>query len=945
MVTPDIQSSQLEPEEIQPTMIIGLGGTGKKILTRLKTRFIQNFNEVPKNIRLTCFDIDRYEEVDTFGEYTVRLTPNEEFFGIGDVPAGDILRQVRSTDHLYPELRSWINPYIPLQEANLQRGGQQNRQLGRLALYWNVQTRDFMNILENKYLELRQQKGDIGDVSSNMGNNVVVYIIGSLAGGTGSGMVLDTAFIMRYIAESMGLAEDTSIVGVLVLPRVFNMVNMEAIQPNAMAALQEIDYFMTQPYKERKFSEIPYYADFKISSTVQPFNICYVVDAIGAGGKALVGPEHLFPMIVDAVYLLAASKMGSQAWSNINNIGRVFTGRKVFSSFGVSSLVFPAFEIHHLCAAKISAEVIQDVFLAKGKEPVEPEIIQRDVDRFLIQLRLDSGDTLVDELGVGADGQKLRFNLQDDDRLSDSRLKSIERNVVHTRISSIVNELLAEWDLAARSRLEANRDNICGHFHAALNDRIQEIVDSPDRGIKTAQQFIKELTTRLRTLEVESEGVSNSKETAAGLADERFASRGEELKKSILERGLFKRPIEGRRDAYLEAAQERMNAYVAKEVAVAGKQASAIMLEDIERVDRKLGDLVKKLEQVQKVYLKSKEKIYWQEIQGMDAVRRLPITRRQDIERIYDEYRQEARQKIVQSLLGETGLLVLANHDSDEIGNVIFQSSLKNMRNIYQIRVEDMIPQRETEKEKPVARTEWLTTVEKNAEVFWRYEQAVAQAGAGLGQTIQVIGVEDTAKSIFKGQGSASRSYCSTSDAHMITVLQMTHGLDFRHMSQIRTYEANYKAALRQGRSPHVFPEFDYGSDDDHKWFALGVAFGLIERRGPFWIIQNPNPEDSEDDEIFLAEHGSLADAVWRFNNWPRTGLINFVQERVNVTMWGKTVAKEERRNQLKSLQHFRSEFEWLGNDESIESEWIKERFDSILDAYIRETEDYLALQ
>ncbi len=87
MDNPTAQFQQMEAEEIQPTMIVGLGGSGKIILTRLKTRFIQTFNKVPDNVRLVCFDIDPSEETATFGETKVYLTPNEEFYDVGDVPA------------------------------------------------------------------------------------------------------------------------------------------------------------------------------------------------------------------------------------------------------------------------------------------------------------------------------------------------------------------------------------------------------------------------------------------------------------------------------------------------------------------------------------------------------------------------------------------------------------------------------------------------------------------------------------------------------------------------------------------------------------------------------------------------------------------------------------------------------------------------------------------
>jgi hypothetical protein len=141
------ESVEVDDEEFQPTLIIGLGGTGKKVVTRLKTRFFERFGKMPPTVRLMALDIDIKEEKDTLGEREIALLPGEELIDLGDVPAGDIIHEIKR--NRYPELRDWFQPDVPLLEVTLRRGGQQNRQLGRLALFWNLRARNLYRALEN----------------------------------------------------------------------------------------------------------------------------------------------------------------------------------------------------------------------------------------------------------------------------------------------------------------------------------------------------------------------------------------------------------------------------------------------------------------------------------------------------------------------------------------------------------------------------------------------------------------------------------------------------------------------------------------------------------------------------------------------------------------------------------------------------------------------------
>ena len=173
-----------EREEMQPTLLIGLGGTGKIVLTRLKARFIDAFGEVPPTVRFLLFDIDPKEETTLVDSQDVKLT-SEEFIDIGNVPAGDIKAAMRTGE--FDELKQWFNLKVSLAEDNLRRGGQQNRQLGRLALFWHLRTRGGIGYIESAISDLTRQTAAArhGQPDSDRPLEVNVFVISSLCGGTG----------------------------------------------------------------------------------------------------------------------------------------------------------------------------------------------------------------------------------------------------------------------------------------------------------------------------------------------------------------------------------------------------------------------------------------------------------------------------------------------------------------------------------------------------------------------------------------------------------------------------------------------------------------------------------------------------------------------------------------------------------------------------------------
>ena len=214
----------------RPAVIIGLGGTGQWILTFLKKDLLEIGNgQLPKEVQLLCFDTTSQVSVEAgYGAKksneeavragAVRLEDGTEFVPIG-ANVTDLAKGISRNE--YPHLQWYpagsylakLNPGA----FNTREGSGQIRHMGRISLFQDVTAPTNSKVLSH----LRRVFSNIkthGMVSAD--RQLEIIIIGSLAGGTGAGLLVDIALLAREQAAKLGLK--TAVVrGFFVLPRAF----------------------------------------------------------------------------------------------------------------------------------------------------------------------------------------------------------------------------------------------------------------------------------------------------------------------------------------------------------------------------------------------------------------------------------------------------------------------------------------------------------------------------------------------------------------------------------------------------------------------------------------------------------------------------------------------------------------------------------------------------
>ncbi|KIQ53824.1 tubulin-like doman-containing protein, partial [Meiothermus taiwanensis] len=187
----------METKRLKRTVLIGLGGTGKWALLYAKKKFLEAFGEEPPLVKYLLIDTTaaNNDHLLTSDGKKARLQASE----ILHIEA----RGASLLPKVHDEIREWFPPKADL-KANILAGAGQIRALGRLALFANA------SLVYENLRDLLALARDYKDERPSRGRNYIyepytphltVVVVGSLAGGTGSGTFLDVAFLLRQLMK------------------------------------------------------------------------------------------------------------------------------------------------------------------------------------------------------------------------------------------------------------------------------------------------------------------------------------------------------------------------------------------------------------------------------------------------------------------------------------------------------------------------------------------------------------------------------------------------------------------------------------------------------------------------------------------------------------------------------------------------------------------------
>ncbi len=284
-----------------PLLVIGLGGTGKDAVLRIKQRFFK---------RLKC------DESTHMPPRTAYLVLDADSEGIGTDPAGltddDFydLTVPNIAALLNPETRranlesyemSWLDPN--LSPPDIRDGAAGIRQAGRLQLFRHAQDL-FTNVIDAKLGIMKVDRQEPGMPFIN------VIICGGLGGGTGSGTFLDMAYLLKdWIGRSYA-GHRLRLIGLATTPQVnidyaagsLDTNKRNRIKFNGFAALKELDYWMSWEEHKHSYTQT-YWNDHAVAWNSAPFDLFATIDNARIDGQPIRNPYHTAMEIISDMLL------------------------------------------------------------------------------------------------------------------------------------------------------------------------------------------------------------------------------------------------------------------------------------------------------------------------------------------------------------------------------------------------------------------------------------------------------------------------------------------------------------------------------------------------------------------------------------------------------------------------------------------------------------------
>lgn len=533
---------------IRPTLFIGLGGTGKEVLLRLRRKFYERFGE-PK-LPCTAFlwlDTDT-RDVMAQGErideiYQAVRFKEEERLALLEGRVSDLSDVFRNRGH-WQHVHEWLYEEVERYGQEISDGAGGVRAVGRLTFYHRygdirqrvegllkeLNNHEVIDETNKAFERLNLPKGEFAIPPR-------VFLVFSVAGGTGCGTFLDTTFLLRDLkTNNSSLIED--IYGIVFLPSVYYATPYGELAQrsygNAYAALKELEFYtLLQERRNRNRDggaedspdggsvnfEVEWRPEEHKSVTGPPFTVAYCVGMMNEGGIGLKTRQELFSMVGESLFLdfmpsqFSTAKrshyanvrqyLGSPAARNIRVQGQNITLSQAFArryaSFGMSKIEVPVDSVKAACAVQSACD-IASYWNREGDDPdirrnVADDMATMMVDADGIQARYGSAwkDTIRRE--VASLFRNTHITDAQQVRSLEEQLATFERNMLRGE-----GQDPARWGEVVSS-LRASTPRVVADTKTALSTWLRDSLENPARGLNSVLKdggYLSILETRMR---------------------------------------------------------------------------------------------------------------------------------------------------------------------------------------------------------------------------------------------------------------------------------------------------------------------------------------------------------------------------------------------------------------------------------------------------------------
>lgn len=879
---------------LRRSIIIGLGGTGILTVLQAKKSLYQYYGDIPPCVRFLVFDTDRYKK----DQFFIRVQTLEGMKLLNLEPHEFVYLDVKNPLDLVkmsPSIASWFPDTLPVKA--IIDGAGAIRAVGRLALH--AHANDVVKSLSNLIDPLRDLK--LGENMEKQGfsllpgEDIDIYIVGSLAGGTGSGCFLDIAFLMRFLTRG----QVTRNYAFLILPWIFRgLPATHRANSNTYSALKELDYYMSVDYKKETFQ-------FKFGTETiliekPPFDVVNLIDGRnennenvkGAGGAE--GIKNLC-WIVGSSIGLNIGAIGTQNQSALSNLAVLlgiqtpadWGGKNAFySSFGTSSIIYPVEKHYSRCWGEYASLLLDDAIRKIRKEDKDiSEDVQKDVLSFVTEASLnDQNDNIIDSLirPDDVDTSPLIPEGVSENELDDWWKREISdfENRVSEKIEKNLEIKKEEGRTAIREAIKLREQKTLlyslkftetiSHQMKMYRERRVEEINELENERKNAQDYGKKILEEIKELKSIQILMGKKKELKKDLRNQLST-----VLKITLEIMRRRKSLE-----IFDILIEEAKNYISKM--------------DISAIERKLSEIRGRIssEIFRSTYLGQYYGEYTIIKEPHSALVPVQEKEKKSITswKSIDEFARDMRFPVDwDSFLKEVGLSYsdIEKLDKEEIRKILENFCSEKMSLLKNINIEEVLlkdVEKENEEEEKLLSA--LREASSRATPFW-YHKAMAEMGARM-EEVFILGVSDIEKTklkkdgiiqeLSKGKDHLKPTFTTTKDPYKLFFFKYKAPLPLYLLQDMDIYREEYFATPvvftshiekdMELRIPDIFP-FTEVDKFNTRVFALSVSpvFNLIkikkeERMNEFvnvFYIDDPRLIPSGEREIVIGESRMLA--------------------------------------------------------------------------------------
>ncbi len=340
----EAKTEKLKPNEVAaPTLFVGVGGTGCKIVKKVADLCAP---EEKENINFLCLDTNVNDLSDVAnGKSKINWIQTSNTQTVGSY-----------LDYDEEARKKWFPKNAVMYDKTVSEGAGQVRAISRLALNATIKTG-----------KIRPLYDSIDDLFRKTGKEMKqamrVVIASTASGGTGSGIILPLSmFIRDYVKEKY---PNTSLIvrSLVLLPETLDSVidsqtERDSQARNAYATIKELNAFMMKGSgfidlddDLKQFSNLHVNvsiagSDNQKSLSLLPMDFCFLMDGQDAEDSTMISIGQYIEQAAQALYEQNIGPMQKKAFSVEDNIIKEMTkpgnyGRNRFGGIGAGVIRYP----------------------------------------------------------------------------------------------------------------------------------------------------------------------------------------------------------------------------------------------------------------------------------------------------------------------------------------------------------------------------------------------------------------------------------------------------------------------------------------------------------------------------------------------------------------------------------------------------------------------------